>query len=504
MSNTCVGKLRKTLAIIFASLSLLFAGIAISNKLSTLHNVEPQKTTAPDNTWGRNIESQARNENKLIFFFSDKSVRQLLSAKSKKILSKHYICVKISRENFPADFTILDAPLAKISKKTGTLKAGILSPNLYPIYLTSEISVDQKKRTLSLEDAIIAATNQFDKNAYALKKTARQATTFDALPRDYFSSFFGNSFARLSFLHAESSRMFIYFNSNAPMSAEPAILAENARLAARISLLDYGQIAAQNATARATKILCSRIATESENNFAKLLFLRALGESPYVYTDNRVKNFYLQNVKETTLCNTSQTKDIALSTSILLRAFTISKDKEFFNNAKINAKRLAEVAFKQKTLPSKIGEISEASSLDYALCARAFWDIAKYSNDENWHNAMREIIAQWNENFMTSFNLWSINSKKSALAKIARPIISRDCSTPSYIGEAAQLFAEMEILKYHKKFNRTETSREFQLGKIEMRCAQNLKKLAFGASTISPLANPQWASLKLAMLPPNK
>ncbi len=504
MSNIRVGKLRKTLAIIFAFLSLLFAGIAISNKLSTRHNTETQATTSTDNTWGRNIESRARNENKLIFFFSDKSVTQSLSEKSKKILSERYICVKISHENFPADFTILDAPLAKISKKSGSLKAGILSPNLHPIYLTSEILADKKNRTLSLEDAIIAATNQFDKNAYTLKKTARQATTFDAIPRDSFSPFFGNSFTRLSFLHAESSRMFIYFNSNAPMSAEPAILSENARLAARISLLGYTQIAAQNATALATKILCARIATESKNNFAKLLFLRALGESPYVLTDNRVKNFYLQNVKETTLCETQKINDIALSTSILLRTFAISKDKEFFNNAKIRAKRLAEIAFTQKTLPSKIGEISEASSLDYALCARAFWDIAKFSNDENWHSATKEIIARWNENFMTPFNLWSINSKKSALAKIARPIITRDCASPSYIGEAAQLFAEMEILQARKKFNSPETSREIHFGKTETRCAQNLKKLAFGASTISPLANPQWASLKLAMLPTNK
>ncbi len=490
-------KLRKRLAIFFALLSLLFACIAISNKLSTLSNINIQ-TKEISASWGREIESLARNQNKLIFFFSDKNAPQLLSKNAKKILTEHYITVNISPEKFPADFIILDAPLAKVSKKYNTLKAGILSPNLFPIYLTSEIRSDKKNTTLALDDAIVAAANQFEQNAYALKRTAKESTSFDAIPRDTFASIFGNSFAHLGFIHAESSRMFIYFNSNAPLTAAPAVLSENARLTARIAICDFAQFAAQNATNRATKILCARIKSNDESDFAKLLFLRALGEIPYTLTDNHIKTFYLQNVKKVAHTNHKNIREIALSTSVLLRAFSISKDEKFFYDAKNLANNLSNIALTEKILPSQTNKKSESSSLEYVLCARAFWDMSKFTNDQKWFERTQGIITRWNENFMTEFNLWSINSKKSALAKITRPIITRDSISPSYIGEAAQLFAEIDALYTSKNLTQIESSNELRREKIETRCAQNLKKLAVGASTISPLANPQWASLKLA------
>ena len=83
---------------------------------------------------------------------------------------------------------------------------------------------------------------------------------------------------------------------------------------------------------------------------------------------------------------------------------------------------------------------------------------------------------------MTPLGVWSINSKDSAFAKISRTVFTRDSEFPSYVGEAAQLFAEDETLK-----NRS--------------AVRALRQLATAAIAASPFESGQWGSLKLSLVP---
>ena len=484
-----VEKLRKSLAIFFGCLSVICAFIAVRNYICKPKELpEIAENIAPK--WDRNIEQLARKHSKLIFIQTE-SAKFKPSKLAKKILSQNYISVEISPDLFPADYYILNSILARNSRTQHPLKAGILSPNLHPIYLTSQYNSRVSHNAPTLDEALIIAVKHFEKNPYILKSSARDATKFDYIPQGFSNNFFfSNAFVKSKLLH-ESVNLFAYFNSQKPLYDSPAILSENARLSLRLSTL-YKDISTRNASANAVKILCKRLADKKESRTAKLLYLRALGESPFTQTNKKLQEYYLQNVNkilpkekiaDTKLLKSygTATREMALSVSVLSKAFVISGKTHFLNKAEDIALSLSNKIDNTDILPAKIGTHSEASSLEYVLCARAFFDLSKVSRKQNWVESTIKTISKWNENFMTDIKLWSINSKKSAFAKYTRPIITQDANTPSYIGEASQLFSEMGI-------DNSQT-------------AKLLQKLTSNAMTDSFLSSRNCASLKLAMLP---
>lgn len=485
-----MGKLRKRLAVFFGCLSAICALIAVRNHIHSQKNQSKAPEEIPQK-WCRQIEPYARKTSKLIFVNTN-SLDFKPSKAIKKILSQKYISVEISPDTFPADYFILDSLLARNARIYRPLKAGILSPNLYPIYLTSQYSSRLSHNAPTLDEALIVAVKHFEKNPYELKLTARNAVKFDSLPQSFFSRLsFSDMFAQLSFIHTESANLFIYFNSQKPIYDAPAIVSENARLISKICATDIN-LSARQALINATKILCKRIQSKDENLTAKLLYLRALGESPFITTNKNLYSFYLTNLKnilpkekniDANLYeyNKMATRDIALMASVLSKASVISGSTKLRKEAEDMANFLANKMESSTIFPAKIGAESEASSLEYVLCIRAFYDIAKLSNNEKWLQTAFNTISKWNDNFMTELNLWSINSKKSAFAKYTRPIITRDNTVPSYIGEASQLFVEIGI-------NNSPT-------------AQMLKKISTSAMSDSPLSSHNWASLKLAVIP---
>ena len=471
-------------------MSAICALIALRNHINkSEHQTEIAENTAQ--YWSRDIEQIARKHSKLIFINTDLSSFKP-SNTTKKILEQNYISVEILPDTFPADYFILNSILAKKSRTHQALKAGILSPNLYPIYLTSQYKSRVSYNAPTLDEAIYIAAKQHEENPYILKSTARSATNFDSLPQGFFNGLhFANSFVKLSFIHSESANLFMYFHSQKPLLDSPAILSENARLASKISILNFNDISARNALVNATKILCKRIISKEQLS-AKLLYLRALGESPFTQSDKNLYSFYLQNVnkilpEEKKLDITffkhdkMSIKDVALLVSVLSQAYAISGNSHFLKAAENSALFLSSKIESSDVLPAKIGVHSEASSLEYVLCARAFFDISKVSSNKNWNEYAHKTISKWNENFMTDIKLWSINSKKSAFAKFTRPIITQDTELPSYLGEASQLFSEMGI-------NNTPT-------------AKILQKISANAMSDSLLSKRNWASLKLATLP---
>ena len=535
-------KLRKRLAIFFGCLSAIFASIAIYNHIR-VSEISEDDATCTTQKWNRDIEQYARKNSKLIFF--SRNLNKFKPSKTaKKILDQYYISVELSPDTYPGDYFTLDTLLTKETRKNHInffgdtftfdlqltqnprkyrqLEAGILSPNLHPVYLTSQSSLRSSNNAPTLNEALELTLNHFEKNPYELRSNARNATTkkikkiffrknllglhstahdtinFDSLPQSFFSHTNLNEiFSQINFMHAEIAKLYTYFKSKECETDSHAIVSENSRLALKILELNPNQIVAEETSKIAIREVCNRYDAKGTSVTAKLLYLRAMGDSSLLKNKKSHYSFYIKNVKsfipkrknnDTNFGNYKSTaiRDLALMTSVFAKAYSISSERKFLKEAEKLALLLENKIQSSTNLPAKIGVESEASSLEYVLCARAFFDLAKHSKNNKWIQTSFNTISKWNDNFMTDISLWSINSKKSVLAKYARPIITRDSDLPSYIGEASQLFAELGILN-----NRT---------------GQILKKISISAS-IEPLLSHNWASLKLAMLhqhtPPN-
>lgn len=474
-----MGKIRIILAAVFGLLSAFFAAVAARNAL-----LERAAETAPARgaqKWGRSLEAAARADGKLVFFTCAKGISPK-SESAKKALEKFYIRVELSPEKYPADYAALDSILSRAAKKNSTLAAGILSPSLHPIFLTSRGS-SKNSDAAALDSAIIGAARQFYNNPRELKIAARDAVPpADDLTWEMSIPRFGGLPA-LFLAHTEAARLFALFGSRHNFEY-PAALSENARLAFRIFAARPDMLAARSAAAEASRALCEELSPKRARGSAALLYLRALGESPFC-AEEPLRGFYLekagalaQGAGETRRVPAS-VRDAALSAQVLLRAHAISGDLKFLKSAENLAAALAGALESREILPAQIGAQSEASSLEYALCARAFWEMSKFSKTRDWRALAKTAIEKWNAEFMTPAGLWSINSEKSALAKFSRPIITLDAAFPSYAGEAAQLFAEM--------------------GGRERQNAP-LRNLAYGAASAA-FPSDRRASLKLALFP---
>lgn len=487
-----MGKIRKILAVVFGCLSAIFALIALRNTLSE-HARDTNTAAASSCDWGFDIESAARREGKLVFLKSEKLSHFNPPPNIKKILSQNYISAEICAKKFPADIAIIDYILSAATKRKSRFEAGIFSPNLIPVYMTSRAESKCGRFAPNLEKAIEAAAAQFQRNPDTLKSSARAAARIADAPSDF--SISADNFKTsgcLRFLNAESARLFIYFNSPQTLNEDAAILSENARLVSRIGSADIRQIAARSAAVSAAEMLCARLSAKSESTTSKLLFLRALGESEYILKNEKMNSYYLhyakfsaENADAEGYFNPSKEKplvrDNALAVSVLLKTFEITNDAEYLKRAEKISENLAALLELHGIMPASIGEKSEASALEYVLCARAFFDMSKFSDERKWSRPLRAALNELDKYFMTDLGVWSINSANSAFAKFSRMIFTKDANLPSYVGEAAQLFAEME--------------------QFQSRPAQEFQRLAAAAASASPLMNHQWASLKLSLVP---
>ncbi len=494
MSKRRVGKLRKYLAVFFGMLSLFFAGIALKNKLQGTAEVgeDTRRTDTTCCRWGAETEATARCAGRLVFAVRGDADDFKPSKAARKTLADHYVSVCIPPKKYPADIAVIDHFFASAIGRKTAFKAGIFSPNLVPIYMTSKVETANGRVVPNLENAILGAAAQFEKNPTALKSKARTAARIADAPSDF--AIPADIFAaggRLGFFYSESARLFTYFSNPRTLGASPAELSENARLAFRIAETDIRQLAARAASLSALEMLCARIASPAETPTSRLLFLRALSESEYAAKNPKAARFFLhfagriadapEQAQPFAPDKKPQVRDIALTVPILLRAYGFSGDNRYLKRAHAAGKILERAAASRGVMESVLGEKSEASALEYVLCARAFFELSKFGDAQNARNAVR-VLDRLDELFMTPLGVWSINSKNSAFAKISRTVFTRDSELPSYVGEAAQLFAEDKNLK-----NRA--------------AASVLKRLAAAAIATSPLESGQWGSLKLSLVP---
>ena len=492
MSKRRVGKLRKYLAVFFGMLSLFFAGIALKNKLS--ETAQPEMLRHSESTccrWGAEVEAAARSSGKLVFAVRDCPDAFTPPEKLKRTLAEHYISVSISPRKYPADTAVIDHFFASAVGHKTAFKAGIFSPNLVPIYMTSKTETANGRLVPNLENAILGAAAQFERNPSALKSKAKSAAKMADAPSDFAASTDIFSVGgKLGFFYSESARLFTYFANPRTLGAPPAELSENARLAFGIAGTDIRQLAARVASLSAFEMLCARISSPHETPTSRLLFMRAISDSEYVEKNPKATRFFLHFAKlvADTPANAQpfapkqkpQMRDIALSVPILLRAYKFSGNVRYLERAKSACKILESAIFSRGVMPAVAGEKSEASALEYVLCARAFFEMSK-TNGTGEKNTER-TLDRLDGFFMTPLGIWSINAKDSAFAKISRTVFTRDSELPSYVGEAAQLFAEDRRLK-------------------DRPAARILQKLASAATAASPFESGQWSSLKLSLVP---
>ena len=437
--------------------------------------------------WGFDIESAARREGKLVFLKSEKLSHFNPPPNIKKILSQNYISAEIAQKNFRRHRhyrLYMSGPQKEIA-----FEQELFSPT-FPVTCFARRSKCGRFAP-NLEKAIEAAAAQFQRNPDTLKSSARAAARIADAPSDF--SISADNFKTsgcLRFLNAESARLFIYFNSPQTLNEDAAILSENARLVSRIGSADIRQIAARSAAVSAAEMLCARLSAKSESTTSKLLFLRALGESEYILKNEKMNSYYLhyakfsaENADAEGYFNPSKEKplvrDNALAVSVLLKTFEITNDAEYLKRAEKISENLAALLELHGIMPASIGEKSEASALEYVYAPR--FDMSKFSDERKWSRPLRAALNELDKYFMTDLGVWSINSANSAFAKFSRMIFTKDANLPSYVGEAAQLFAEME--------------------QFQSRPAQEFQRLAAAAASASPLMNHQWASLKLSLVP---
>ena len=476
-----MGKLRKFLAVFFGCLSALFAIIAVRNRMGAQECLPDCR--APERAdWNCSLQAEARKAGKLVFLIK-KGENFSPDKRTAEILKTRYITAVIDPESHPADFRILDALLSRRGCANASLKAGILSPRLHPIYLTSRLENRENSSAPSLSDAIVAAAAELDRNENLLKSSAsKTAETIDN-PKNFSPVMIDTPMvAQLRFLNSESARLFFFFNDPEKLSLPTAIISENARLSMRISGEYIGQISARHAAVIAAEILKNRMAADSPFG-AKLLYARALCESDAVLKNGQTRNALMLFADEILLRNSSSesVRDAALSASVLMRVYAITKERKYSERAAQVLERLEKIVTSRGLMPSMPDSPSQASALEYVLCARAFLDMSILDNSEKWRALAKESVRELDEFFMTKIGMWSLNSSNSLLSEFARPVITRDSCEPSYIGEAAQLMPF-----FGEDFPET---------------AERLRRLAMRSVCTSPLEQDEFSSLKLSFLP---
>ena len=129
-------------------------------------------------------------------------------------------------------------------------------------------------------------------------------------------------------------------------------------------------------------------------------------------------------------------------------------------------------------------EDSQASALEYAELANLFADFHRITSDEKYLNAAAATLDEMNAYYSSPNGLWYLNSKNSALANFARPMLLTDSNMPSHIGVAAQ------AILYVREFN-PDFCRE--------RMDNILGAIAF-ARGLSPSSGSTCASLKIGVM----
>ncbi len=444
-------KLRKICVVVFASLSLFFALVAIRNHFFPSDVAKNIKTAAH---WNANLETIARKNDNLIFFYV--SGNEIISNKIKNLLENHYVFSVLDKEKNPADFAIFNHFLKSASKSEAPLTCAILTPTLQPIYLSSKIDKDQ------LEKILYATARKYVSNRHLLRERALRATetlkTFDV------------RFATAPLYQTIpcSVSHFAFGNvGDIPIS----IMTENARLHFNIYKTSANLFAQRDAI-NALKVLKQRYTQEKEKS-ARRLIARALADIAFA-----VDTKYLTELKAEADSITSSKKqeqnitDCALALSVLSRAHSVFGDDKYLLTATKIFKTIKSAVFNKRTIPAILqmgtdeNDVSAINSLACAhgmsMMANALCDFSEATSNNDVLYVAMAIINKLDADYLHN-GIWTLNSSNAPSAKFARLSILDDSHIPSHVGEAYQA-----VMRIKKGLNlRTISPAEAYIARIE-------------------------------------
>ena len=503
--------MRKHLEIIFAALSAIFALLAVFKYfLGSGGQDAPQigerfpKTTEP-REWGTQLLSEARKTSRLILFETEKSEdaewhSEILpylkkSPKTRRILENYYLTAKLDRNLWPADYAVLENLLSSNADSRLSLKTGILSPRMRPIYLDSEFVPKDSPSHPSIATIIAAAANEYYRNKDKILESARNSVRLIYNPQDFKSVTIESPYIpRMSFLNAESVALLTFFFNPQNISAPAAVITENARLAMRIYTTDIRQIAAKRAAEFAVETMLQRLKNPKIPSSEKLLIMQSLSEYYLVKRDpqiiEKVSKFADSLIAKQSpegfikINNLPTVRHNALAIGVLSRTYALTGDKKYIESAKKCAEALAALQRPFGEMPAIMdnSKSSQSSSFEYALTARAFCDLHYFTGERKFILYAKRTLEEWEDFYMTPLGLWSVNSENSPLSNYARPVFLEDNLYPSYIGTAAQTIAYLK--KNDPGFR---TSNEAKI-----------KRMTASAFTFSPISRISNASYKLS------
>lgn len=485
-------KWRRFLVFLFGALSLFFAAIAISQHFEKSGSKSPPQEILRGQ-WGKNIEAEARRADKPILLVRVPDKLNLVNS-GNPILNE-FLKVEFNAAAWPADAKIFDSIISNAAIRNGgkacEFSIAVLSPRLSPLFLGTKTIKDSPKKLGAFLSTI---AREYAENRNRIldlgRKSVPEFPVKSKLPAAPYIS-------KLLFLNSESMGLYVMMRNPKSISLPAAVLSENARLAMRIASTDIRYQRARAAALAATDIIYLRLKQNPEFS-EKVLLARALAESG-LFNANKTVSATVRKIADSLLplqgseglfSESGKSAELLpniLAASFLLRAYNLhSSDKELFESAKRCADKLEEILRRRGEMPALPleKEDSQASALEYAELANLFADFHRITSDEKYLNVAAATLDEMNAYYSSPNGLWYLNSKNSALANFARPMLLTDSNMPSHIGVAAQ------AILYVREFN-PDFCRE--------RMDNILGAIAF-ARGLSPSSGSTCASLKIGVM----
>jgi len=443
-----VHKLRKILALFFGALSIFFAGIAV-HKHFTLKDTTIDSQNLHD--WGHELETQARQQDKLIFFFVNPE-----SFEKTKLLDDNFLMSHLDKNAFPADFRAI-AFIYGNAGQSEKIAYGILTPKMFPLLVSAKLPEQDSPRSPSLATVLKASLKLHQNEREKLNLIANQSQ-IENKEAPVFVPLNTNNLA-------ENAELFQFFATRNLESVPSAIVSENAKLLFRKCKTKYRDNFAINALPLAVRHLVAGINSENSDFTRKILFAQALAECAILLkeknalaaSENFAKHLYsIQRedgaFEDNNLVFLSQN---ALILSLLSLNYKILPNERSLESLTKCENFVHKNFLSKRVLPAMLSKKSESGATEYGILSCAYFDMFLILKDEDYFKKSLFLISKLNDNFLDESGLYKEMAKDSVLAKYVKLYSNKDNILPSASGSVSQVLANMQTIKPNEKQAKT-------------------------------------------------
>jgi len=445
-----VHKLRKILAFFFGALSIFFAGIAVHK-----HFALKNDPLHPENLreWGNDITSQARKQDKLIFFFIDAE-----KFENSDFLKHNFLITHLDKNAYPADFRAVACIYGK-QERTEKIAYGILTPRMFPLLVSAKLPEQDSPQNPSLKTVLYSAVKLYQNERKKLNLLSNKSK-IENKDTPIFASLTSNNLA-------ENAELFQFFATHNLKSIPSAIVSENAKLLFRKCKTNYKDNFAINALPLAVRHLISGIDSESSDFTRKILFAQALAECAILLkekdalevSENFAKHLYSIQRQDGGF-EDSEKKIILLSQNALILRFLNLNYKILPNERTLESIKKCEKFvhanfLSKRGLPAMLEKKSESGATEYGILSCTYFDMFLTLDDKDYLKKSLFLVAKLNENFLDESGLYKEMSKDSVFAKYVNLYSIKDNILPSASGSVAQILANMQSINPNEKQAKT-------------------------------------------------